>query len=262
MLGILVDVGTRDENNETSGSLLSIKNTLYKTVLNTNETINYGMVQMSGGKFTMEYDQETTYWRANCLAHDTVDIFRMMADCAFEPRSVVAANVAMVKNKHSHKLDDFLHTGECFNNTLFQTAYGLKGLGLPLKGLHDNVSNLNAFTIQKFQHETINPRRIYVVGGGIDNHAEFASLVESKLGGIPPVELSGLKSREKTQYLGGESRIPSQDHTTNLALVFESVQWTNPNMMAFQVINTLLGSTCCNSGRLTKNCTSPFNFSL
>jgi hypothetical protein len=39
-LGILLDVGTRDETNETSGSLLSIKNTYLKTVLNTNETVN------------------------------------------------------------------------------------------------------------------------------------------------------------------------------------------------------------------------------
>jgi hypothetical protein len=40
-LGILLDLGTRDENMETTGSLLSIKNTYMKTVLNTNETVNY-----------------------------------------------------------------------------------------------------------------------------------------------------------------------------------------------------------------------------
>jgi len=43
-MGVLIDVGTRDETNETSGSLLSIKNTYMKTILNTNETINYGIV--------------------------------------------------------------------------------------------------------------------------------------------------------------------------------------------------------------------------
>jgi processing peptidase subunit beta len=32
-------LGTRDENIETSGSMLSIKNTYLKTVLNTNETV-------------------------------------------------------------------------------------------------------------------------------------------------------------------------------------------------------------------------------
>jgi processing peptidase subunit beta len=42
--GFLLNVGTRDECTETSGSLLSIKNTYLKTIMNTNETINYGIV--------------------------------------------------------------------------------------------------------------------------------------------------------------------------------------------------------------------------
>ena len=43
-LGFLIDVGTRDENEETSGSLLALKNTYLKTLKHTNETINYGMI--------------------------------------------------------------------------------------------------------------------------------------------------------------------------------------------------------------------------
>lgn len=43
-VGVLLDVGTRDETSETSGALLSMKNTYFKTVLNTNETINYGVI--------------------------------------------------------------------------------------------------------------------------------------------------------------------------------------------------------------------------
>ena len=39
-----MDVGTRDENGETSGSLLALKNTYLKTLKHTNETINYGMI--------------------------------------------------------------------------------------------------------------------------------------------------------------------------------------------------------------------------
>lgn len=61
---------------------------------------------MSGGDFDMDYDQETTYYKAHCLSHDVVDVFRMMGDCALEPRSVVAANVALNKNEGTHKLED------------------------------------------------------------------------------------------------------------------------------------------------------------
>lgn len=43
-MGILLNVGSRDESNETSGVMLGLKNTYLKTSLNTNETVNYGVV--------------------------------------------------------------------------------------------------------------------------------------------------------------------------------------------------------------------------
>jgi len=52
----MIDVGTRDESKETSGSLLALRNTYLKTLKHTNETINYGMIQMSGGAMSMDYD--------------------------------------------------------------------------------------------------------------------------------------------------------------------------------------------------------------
>jgi len=74
-MGFLMDVGTRDETAETSGSLLALKNTYLKTLKHTNETINYGMIQMSGGAMTMDFDQERTYFRGHCLEYDTIDMF-------------------------------------------------------------------------------------------------------------------------------------------------------------------------------------------
>lgn len=55
-LGVMLDMGTRDETIETSGTMLALKNTFLKTAMNTNETVNYGMVQMSGGDLSMDYD--------------------------------------------------------------------------------------------------------------------------------------------------------------------------------------------------------------
>jgi hypothetical protein len=52
-------------------------------------------LQMAGGEFNMDYDQETTYFGAHCLSHDVVDILNMMADCALEPRSVTASSVIL-----------------------------------------------------------------------------------------------------------------------------------------------------------------------
>jgi processing peptidase subunit beta len=40
-----------------------------------------------------------------------------------------------------------LKTGEGFNDAVFRTAFGLKGLGLPLKGLKGNVGNLSSYVL-------------------------------------------------------------------------------------------------------------------
>lgn len=74
-MGFLIDVGLRDETHETSGSLLALKNTYLKTLKHTNETINYGMIQMSGGDMQMDYDQEKTYFRGSCIQYDVIDMF-------------------------------------------------------------------------------------------------------------------------------------------------------------------------------------------
>lgn len=241
-MGILLDVGTRDETHETSGALHSIKQTYYKTVLNTNETINYGMVQMSGGEFEMDYDQESTYFKAHCLSHDVVDIFNMMADCALEPRSVVAANAAMDKMHYQHELEAMLKTGHLINDTLFQTAYGNHGLGMPLHGLTHNYKYLHAHVLQKFQLENINPNRIFVAAAGIENHQEFVDLVESKLSFIPSVQGSG-PQREAAHYIGGENRNQTDENTITLALAFRSAPWGSNDIFALQVVNTLLGNS-------------------
>ena len=56
-MGILVDVGSRDEDAESSGAMLLLKNTYLNTAITTNETINYGISQMSGGDFEVDYNR-------------------------------------------------------------------------------------------------------------------------------------------------------------------------------------------------------------
>mmetsp|Transcript_2339 Transcript_2339/g.2508 ORF Transcript_2339/g.2508 Transcript_2339/m.2508 type:complete len:494 (-) Transcript_2339:126-1607(-) len=249
-LGILLDVGVRDETKETSGALLSIKNTYLKTVLTTNETVNYGIVQMSGGDFTMDYDQENTYFKAHCLGHDVTDVFSMISDCALEPKSAVAADVGIWKNHETHKLEDYLQTGEDFHDQVMQVAYGGKGLGMPLTGHRHNVNYLNAHTIQKFQMENINPSRIFVAAAGLEDHDEFVNLVEEKLGFLQ--QSKGGKQRDASKYLGGEYRNAVEGNHLNIVLAFESVNWKHSDVITFNVISALLGNSSVEAHTLGK----------
>lgn len=88
-IGVLIEAGTRDETLSTSGTLMALKNTYLKTNTRTNEQINYGMIQMSGGDFTMDYTQEMMYYQGHCLPHDTYDFLQMISDCVLDDKTLM-----------------------------------------------------------------------------------------------------------------------------------------------------------------------------
>lgn len=123
-MGVLINLGTRDETAKTSGALHSIQTCYYKSFANTNETINYGMVQMSGGHFKMNFNRESMWYQASCLSHDTVDIFNMMVDCALEPRNFNSAGVAFEKLPYSHKFKQTCKEWSPFTDTVMRAIFG------------------------------------------------------------------------------------------------------------------------------------------
>ena len=246
-----MDVGTRDETAETSGCMLALKNTYLKTLKHTNETINYGMIQMSGGDMTMDYDQERTYFRGHCIEYDVSDMFQMMVDCALEPRSVMAANVARAKNQKSHDLHKHLANYDPFldnQDLLLRTAYGYNTLGMPRLGFSNNISNIDARMMQQFMMDNITPKKCLIVASGVKSHREYVDLVRERLGelhGVPEHEYT----RQSSQYIGGEYRTWTESPQTNISVAWESVPWKNRDVPAFYIMQTLIGSaTAFSSG--------------
>jgi predicted Zn-dependent peptidase len=243
-MGIYIDVGTRDETHENSGSLLALNQTYLKTLKHTNETINYGMIQMSGGDCIMEYDEESVYYSASCFEYDVTDIFRMMGDLAFEPRSILSANVAKDKCRSYFKLKQHLHHYHPFSNNpqnFLTTAYGLNTLGMPRDGFESNVESIDAKVLQDFQTSNITPSKVIVCANGVHNHKEFVDLVEETIGVLNPVRESEY-SRKPSEYIGGEYRVFTESPETNIILGYKSVPWNHELMPAFAVLHMLFGS--------------------
>lgn len=218
-LGVFIDVGSRDEDAETSGAMLLLKHAYLKTAITTNETVNYGIAQMAGSLFQVKYNNENIFYRINCLSHDVSDVFSMLVDCAVEPRNVVACAVGRDKNEEAHALDIQTGGNLRFNDHIFSAAYGGRTLGNPLGGRRTNIGNLSAEVIQKFQMNNITNDRIVISATGIENHQEFADLVNEKLSYT--VLGSTKPQREAAKYVGGEIRNYTDSNKAHVALAFE-----------------------------------------
>lgn len=226
-MGFLMNVGTRDETAETSGSLCALQNVYLKTIKHTNETVNYGMIQMSGGAMEMNYDQESTYFGGHCIEYDTIDMFQMLVDIALEPRGVLASNVAKAKTQKTHDLKNHLAKFDPFafnEEVLLKTAYGYKTLGMPHHGLEGNISKIDARMLQKFVMDNVTPRKCLIVAGGVQNHEEFVSLCKERLGEFLPVPEHQYE-REAAKYIGGEFRNWTETPNTSVTVAFEGTSW-------------------------------------
>ncbi len=246
-----MDVGTRDETAETSGAMLALKNTYLKTLKHTNETINYGMIQMSGGAMTMDFDQEKTYFKGHCIEYDVIDMFQMMVDLALEPRSVLAANVARSKNAKSHDLFNHLSKFDPWatqQENLLRTAFGYNTLGMPRLGLEKNLDNIDARMLQQFVMDNVTPKKCLIVASGVQNHQEYVDLVKERIGELLPVPEHDFV-RQPSKYIGGELRTWSETPNTSITLAFESAPWNSPEVSTYYVMNQLIGSaTAFSSG--------------
>ena len=130
----------------------------------------------------MTYDQEKTYLKCNCIEYDAPDMLQVLLDCAFEPRSALAASIGRAKNKKMQQLTNQMAEIDPFSDTtemLMRTAYGEKTLGMPRIGIEGNVDNIDADLVQKFVNDNLTPEKCVLVASGIRDHKEFVDLAKS-----------------------------------------------------------------------------------
>ena len=239
-MGLLLKIGSRDETPKTSGALHSIKATLYKSFLRTNETINHGMVQMSGGRYSMDFTREHALYKASCLSHDTVDIFTMLTDCAMEPKNYVSSNVGAAKLPHNHLLAKMTIPGLELTDKLMKACFGLTGLGNKLLGEETNIGNLDAYTMQQFQLKNVATEDMVVCGLGVRHPEEFFELAELRLGSLRYNQTG--ETREKSVFRENDVRnIKKGASGAEFALGFEGSNWESADLMDYYVLSELLG---------------------
>jgi len=183
------------------------------------------------------------YFNAQCIEYDVTDIFQVLVDLAFEPKSTLSANVAKMKNRRSHDLAKYLSKYDPFAYTedlLLRTAYGMKTLGNPILGQEHNVDYINAKMLQDFVMENVTPGRSLIVANGVHNHNEFVTLAKERLNEFLPVPEQNYQ-RATAEYIGGESRSWTETPNTSITVGFEGASWTNQNQPALQVAAALLG---------------------
>jgi predicted Zn-dependent peptidase len=107
---------------------------------------------------------------------------------------------------------------------------------MPHLGMEGNVGYLDARVLQQFIMDNITPKKSLIVASGIKNHKEYVELVKERLGDMLAVPEHDYV-REKAEYIGGEYRTWTESPTTSIQVAFESVPWSDSDVLAFNLMN-------------------------
>ncbi|OMJ75208.1 hypothetical protein SteCoe_25721 [Stentor coeruleus] len=243
-LGVTISTGVRDETEKYSGVVHALSQTYLKTNVRTNEQINYGMIQMSGGEFNMTYDHDFMNYHGFCLAHDTYDIMQMLSDCVLDEKTIMDEEAAQWRTDEYWKLRSVNMTNwKRLNELWLSTAYGFKGYGMPLSGFESNFQNLGHYYMNQWRKHHATPDRMTVWGAGVKNHAEFVDTVTPYFVHLEP---SKAKPREASKYLGGDHKEICDSSLTHVSFSFQGPSRVDKNLASAFVLKYILGNN--NSG--------------
>ena len=245
-LGVTIAAGTRDETDKYSSMVHSLAQTYLKTNVRTNEQINYGMVQMSGGAFEMTYDQEFMNFQGHCLAHDTYDIVQMLSDCVLDEKTVIDEEAAQWRIDEWWKFRSvWVNDWARLNELWLSVAYGHKGLGMPLAGFESNFQNIGHYYMNQWRKYHVTPDKMIVWGAGIKSHSEFVDTVSPYFATLDSVKG---KPREVSKYIGGDHRELNDEKVTSVSFSLQGPDAVSAKFGVALLLEYIIGSSSSGQG--------------
>ncbi|QYJ05544.1 insulinase family protein [Nocardioides panacisoli] len=246
-LGVLVDVGSRDESDETHGASHFLEHLLFKgTGRRTALDISIAFDAV-GGEFNAFTAKEYTCFHAIVLADDLPMAIDAFGDMVTDPlltsedvdaeREVILDEIAM----HADDPEDVAH------NLMAEAAWGAgTSLGRPIAGTVGSIRAMEPDTIRRFHRDHYRPESMVIAAAGAVDHASVVAQVEAAfagndflLGTRPP--RAPRPSRPALPVTPGERRVSRPLEQVSVVLAHEGLDRYDERRFALGVLGTALG---------------------
>ncbi|GJP59540.1 hypothetical protein CLOP_g12537 [Closterium sp. NIES-67] len=245
-IGVWIDAGSRYESEATNGTAHFLEHMIFKGTKRRSVQQLEMEVENAGGHLNAYTSREMTTYYAKVVQKDipvAVDLLGDILqnslfneDAVNRERGVILREMQEIEKQVEEVLFDHLHA----------TAFQFSPLGRTILGSADNVRSITREDLEKYiaTHYT-GPRMVVAASGAVD-HDALVKLVEKTFASLPAAStttVADLIAKEPSKFTGSEVRIRDDDQPlTNFAIAYKGASWTDPDAVALQVMQTMLGS--------------------
>jgi len=243
-LGMWIDTGSRYESDANNGVAHFLEHMAFKGTAKRSQLQLETEVENMGGHLNAYTSREQTVYYAKVLKKDVPQAVEILSDiltnstfseAAVErERDVIMREMEEVEGVTEEVIFDMLH--EC--------AYVGTPLARTILGPAENIKSISVGDIKNYiaTHYTA-PRMVFAASGAVD-HSQLTDLVGEHFGSVPTEAPPGYTfDYEPSLFSGSDVRDFNDDmELGHFALAFEGLRWTDPDIFALMMCQSLLGT--------------------
>src|SRR4030042_2296231 len=177
-IGIWVDVGSRDEDNNYQGYSHFLEHMLFKGTKNRNAREISTIIEQKGGYLNAFTDRDMTCFHAKVLGSDIRLALDVLSDIVQNPllkQEDIQKERTVILSEIDSRDDD---PGDLIHDLYFETSWGESNAAHPILGKKEVLKTLNNTEIRSFYEKHYTPLKMIVTAAGEISHDELVSIVD------------------------------------------------------------------------------------
>jgi predicted Zn-dependent peptidase len=240
-IGIWIDVGSRDEEEDTNGLAHFIEHMVFKGTEKRSARNIAQSLESVGGYLNAFTSKEHTCFYVRILDEYTEKAIDVLSDLVvnpvFDPKEIDKERLVILEELKNYEDEPDEQIHDEFESALFSPH----PLGFPILGTHKTINSFNKKSITKFKDTHYTGSRIVVAAAGNIEHKYLVELVEKYF-----EKLSGKKSKYNRKFAkpkakGTKQTIIKPIHQAHTCLGTYTYNVHDEKRFPLLILNTLLG---------------------
>lgn len=241
-LSYTIKSGSCNETTENNGIHHLIEHMLFKGSEKYSQKNIADISDRLGGRMNAFTSREITQYYIKSIDEKLPESFDLLSDIVFSSefdKGEFKKEVEVIKQEIKESADN---PDACTFEMFYKDVFGNRGVGLPIAGTIESVSEFTRNRVYKYYKDLYHPSNVILSCIGNIEHAQIVSLAEQQFSGISKKD-GILKEKREINFRTGMLPHPKKDLQQLYSIIgFRSIPIVNPDRFKYMILNDILGS--------------------
>ncbi|KAL8448475.1 hypothetical protein Emed_003809 [Eimeria media] len=243
--GVWIDSGSRFDKKSTNGAAHFLEHMAFKGTKRRSRIQLEQEIENMGAHLNAYTSREQTVYYAKAFKKDLPQCLDILSDILLNSKIDTDA-LEVEKRVILREMEEVeKQTEEVIFDRLHMTAFRDSPLGFTILGSAENIQNMKREDILDYIARNYTGNRMVVAAAGDINHKELVEHVQKYFAAVPVAKQQTIVVPDEKPFFCGSELIYRDDDMgpiAHIAVGFEGVPWKSPDVVAFMLMQSIIGS--------------------